>query len=182
MTLDIAGGQIIAGAFTLDPAKPDIATTLKIDHMELTEITKLIGLDGLSGSGQLDGQIPVSYKAGKLAIAGGRMAARAPGTLSYKPGKLPAEIAQAGESVQLALQALSDFHYDKLSLELDKAENGEGTVMLRLEGKNPAVMKGQAFNFNIRLDSNFDRLADIAMLGLRSAEELLLRAARRAAP
>jgi len=55
-------------------------------------------------------------------------------------------------------------------------------VVLHLEGANPAVMSGQVFNFNISLESNFDRLADIAMLSLRSAEDLLRRAARRVAP
>jgi hypothetical protein len=182
IAVDIAGGEISATTFTLDPASPNIATTLKVDHVDLGEITKLIGLSGLNGSGQLDGQIPFTYKAGKIAIKAGKLAARGPGTLSYKPEKLPDQIAQAGESVQLAMQALSDFRYDKLSLELDKSETGEGTVMLRLEGSNPAVLQGQVFNFNIRIDSNFDRLADIALLSLKSAEELLRRAATRASP
>lgn len=182
VAIDVAGGEISATGFTIDPAAPDIATTLKVDHVDLAEITRLIGLDGLAGTGQLDGQIPITYKAGKLAIADGKLAARGAGTLSYKPQSLPEQITQAGDSVQLALQALSDFHYDKLGLDLDKAADGEGTVVLHLEGRNPAVMSGQAFNFNIRLESNFDRLADIAMLSLRSAEDLLRRAARRVAP
>jgi hypothetical protein len=182
IAVDIAGGEISAAGLTLDPATPDIATTLQIDHMELAEITKLIGLSGLSGSGQLDGRIPISYKAGKIAIAGGKLVSRAAGVISYKPGKLPPEIAQAGQPVQLVLQVLSDFRYDSLALELDKAESGEGTVMLRLQGRNPAVMSGHPFNFNIRIESNFDRLAQIATQSLRSAEELLYRGARRAAP
>jgi Dicarboxylate transport len=177
LAVDIAGGEISATSFTLDPASPNIATILKVDHVDLGEITKLIGLSGLNGSGQLDGQVPFTYKAGEVTIKGGKLTARGPGTLSYKPEKLPDQIAQAGESVQLAMQALSDFHYDKLSLELDKSETGEGTVMLHLEGSNPAVLQGQVFNFNIRIDSNFDRLADIALLSLKSAEELLRRAA-----
>jgi hypothetical protein len=182
IAVDVAGGEITAGSFTLDPGAPDIAITLKVDHVDLAEITRLIGLDGLNGSGQLDGQIPVTYKAGKLAIRGGKLTARGPGTVSYKPSGLPQQIAEAGESVQLTLHALSDFHYDKLGLDLDKAESGEGTVVLHLEGANPAVMSGQAFNFNISLESNFDRLADIAMLSLRSAEDLLRRAAGRVGP
>jgi hypothetical protein len=182
IAVGIAGGEISATSFTLDPASPNIATTLKVDHVDLGEITKLIGLSGLNGSGQLDGQVPFTYKAGKVTIKAGKLAARGPGTLSYKPEKLPDQIAQAGDSVQLAMQALSDFQYDKLSLELDKSETGEGTVMLHLEGSNPAVLQGQVFNFNIRIDSNFDRLADIALLSLKSAEELLRRAATKASP
>jgi hypothetical protein len=182
VAIDVAGGKIGAAGFTIDPASPDISTILKVDHVDLTEITQLIGPEGLNGTGQLDGQIPITYKGGKLAVSGGKLAARGAGILSYKPGRLPPQIAEAGKWMRLALQALSDFHYDKLTLDLDKAESGEGTVLLHLEGRNPAVMSGHPFNFNIRLESNFDHLADIAMLSLGSAAGLLRRAARRVAP
>jgi hypothetical protein len=82
--------------------------------------------------------------------------------------------------MELALQVLGDFQYEHLMLDLDKSSDGGGTVLLQLEGRNPAVMSGQAFNFNIRIDSNFDRLAGYALVSLRSAQELLRRAARRA--
>jgi protein involved in polysaccharide export with SLBB domain len=121
-------------------------------------------------------------KNGKIEIKDGRLSARQPGVLNYRPSKLPDALASAGGSVELALQALSDFHYDKLTLAIDKSSTGEGTVLLQLEGQNPAVMSGQVFHFNIRVDSNFDRLADIALASLRSAEELLRRATRRATP
>jgi hypothetical protein len=41
-------------------------------------------------------------------------------------------------------------------------------------------MSGQAFNFNIRIESNFDRLVEYAQLGLKSTQELLRQAAGRA--
>ena len=125
VAVNVAGGDIGAAGFTIDPATPNIATTLKVDHVDLAEITRLIGPEGLSGTGQLDGQI---------------------------------------------------------TLDLDKAESGEGTVLLHLEGRNPAVMSGHPFIFNIRLESNFHHLADIAMLSLRSAADLLRRSARRIPP
>ena len=136
----------------------------------------------MSGTGSLDGRVPARFSQGRLTIAGGNLSARAPGTLRYLPQKLPTEVTAAGESVDLALRALSDFRYDRLSLDLDKGAEGEGTVMLRLQGNNPAVLSGQAFNFNIRVDSNFDRLADVALLSLRSAQDLLRRAAGRTGP
>jgi len=182
VAVNVAGGDIGAAGFTIDPATPNIATTLKVDHVDLAEITRLIGPEGLSGTGQLDGQIPVTYKGDKLAVSGGKLAARGAGILSYKPGRLPPQIAEAGNWMRLTLQALSDFHYDKLTLDLDKAESGEGTVLLHLEGRNPALMSGHPFIFNIRLESNFHHLADIAMLSLRSAADLLRRSARRVPP
>jgi hypothetical protein len=182
LAFDVAGGEIAAAPFTLDPAAIAVDTTLTVDHVDLAEITKLLSIDGLSGTGALDGKIPARFGDGKLTVTGGKLAARAPGTLRYQPQKLPEQIAAAGESVDLALRALGDFRYDRLALELDKSEGGEGTVMLRMQGNNPAVLSGQAFNFNIRVDSNFDRLADVALLSLRSAQDLLRRAAGRAEP
>ncbi len=182
MTFSFAGGRISAAPFAIDPAAPAFGTTLQVDGVDLAEITKLLSLDGLSGTGQLDGPIPFVLKNGKIEIKGGRLAARAPGVLNYRPSKLPEALTSAGESVTLALQALSDFHYDKLVLAIDKSDTGEGTVLLQLEGQNPAVLSGQPFHFNIRVESNFDRLADIALTSLKSAEDLLRRATRRITP
>lgn len=179
VALDVAGGEITTAPFAIDPAAPEVDTALQVDHVDLAEITRLLSIDGLSGTGRLDGLIPVDVKGGQITVSGGKLAAREPGVLSYRPGALPPEIATAGDSVDLALKALGDFHYDALSLELDKGAGGEGVVRLRLQGRNPAVMSGQAFNFNIRIESNFDRLADYALLSLRSAQDLLRRAAGR---
>src|SRR5262249_40409533 len=85
VAVDVAGGKIGAAGFTIDPARPNTATTLKVDHVDLAEITRLIGPEGLSGTGRLDGQIPVTYKGGKLAVSGGKLAADGAGILSYKP-------------------------------------------------------------------------------------------------
>jgi len=70
--------------------------------------------------------------------------------------------------------------FDRLSLDLDKSAKGEGTVMLRLQGNNPAVLSGRPFDVNVRVDSNFDRLADTALLSVRSEPDMLRRAAGRA--
>jgi hypothetical protein len=180
--VDVAGGEIAAMPFTIDPAARRIDTALRIDHVDLSEITKLLSLDGLSGTGQVDGQIPLKVENGAITISGGKLAARAPGLLRYKPDKLPQEIAGAGAQVALMLEALSDFHYETLALELEKGASGEGTIQLHLNGNNPAVLAGRAFVLNIRIESNFDRLAAYALLALSSAQDMLRQAARRTGP
>jgi hypothetical protein len=182
LAFGFAGGQITTTPFVIDPAAPAFEATLQVNGVDLAEITKLLSLEGLSGTGKLDGPVPIAVHNGKVEIKAGRLAAREPGVLNYRPSSLPDALASAGSSVELALQVLSDFHYDKLELGLDKADTGEGSALLHLEGQNPAVMSGQIFHFNIRLESNFDRLADIALTSLRSAEALLRGAARRATP
>lgn len=174
--IDVAGGQLTSTPFVIEPGELQLATTVTVNGVDLAEIIKLLSAASLSGTGQLDGKIPLELKNGKILVDGGRLAARGRGVLRYKPDKVPDEIASAGDSVALAMQALSDFHYESLSLDLDKAPSGEGTVLLRLKGSNPAVMDNQAFDFKIRIDSNFDRLIDLALLSLNSAEELLRKA------
>jgi Dicarboxylate transport len=178
----IAGGEIATAPLTIDPAALALDTTLHVAHLDLAEVTKLLAIDGLGGTGALDGDIPLAFANHRLTVRDGKLAAKGAGVLRYQPQHLPPQVAAAGESVDLALKALSDFHYDRLSLELDKSADGEGTVLLHIEGKNPAVMSGQPFNFNIRVESNFDRLADYALLSLRSAQDLLRDAAGRSTP
>jgi hypothetical protein len=178
LSLALAGGTIAAAPFTLDPAAPRIDTALAVAGVDLGALMALIGVDGLSGSGTLDGRVPVQASASSVAIAGGHLAARGPGVIRYQPKKLPDQLAAAGQSVALAMQALADFHYDSLSLDLDKSAEGEGTVLLHLRGANPAVLQGQVFQFNIRVESDFNRLAELALLSLRSAQDLLRQAAR----
>lgn len=175
-----AGGTISASPFMVDTGKAKIETVLTVTGVELAEITRIIGIGGLSGTGQLDGTIPLTLADGKVAIAGGKLTARGPGLLSFRPDNLPPQIAQAGDDVDLMLRVLGGFHYERLSLGLDKGINGEGTVLLTLAGRNPDVAADQPYNFNIKIDSNFDRLAEYALLSLTSAQELLDRAARSA--
>ncbi len=179
VTVRAAGGTVTSGAFTTSLDAPAIDTVLDVSHLDLAEVTRILGLDGLSGTGFLDGRIPIEVTGDKLVLTDGALKAQGPGTLSYRPGNLPPQIAAAGREMELTLQALSDFHYDSLAIEFAKAAEGEGYVLLKMAGGNPVLLPGQPFNFNIRLESNFARLADLVLLGLRSAQDLLGRASGR---
>ena len=177
LRMEFAGGQIAASPFTIDPARPNFATSIGVRQIDLEQILKLVGIDGLGGSGKIDGTIPLAITGGKIAIRDGRLAASGPGVLRVRSDALPKQIADAGESMTLVLSALADFHYDTLSMDLAETASGEGTVALRLQGRNPALLEGRAFNLNIRLDSNFDRLIDLALRSMAAARELLRRTA-----
>ena len=71
------------------------------------------------------------------------------------------------------IQALSDFHYEELTLALDKEFSGDGTVLVHMKGSNPAVLEGYPFVFNINFSSNFDRLAALIRNALATAESAL---------
>jgi hypothetical protein len=177
-SFELARGRIGTSPFVVDPAVLKVETALRVDEVDLSEIFQLIGVDGLSGTGRLSGGIPLTLDGTRYAIRGGSLAADGPGVLRFKSDSLPPGIASAGEEMALALRALEDFRYDSLSLTLDKGETGEGTIGLHLSGANPAVFAGRTFNFNIKFESNFDRLTDLALRSLTATQDLLRRAER----
>lgn len=178
LSIQAAGGELRGAGMEADLARLKLAGRFEVHHLDLAEVTRLIGVEGLAGTGSLDGVLPIELEGTQFALHGGQLRASGPGTLYYRPGSsLPAQIADAGAEVSLTLQALADFHYQTLALELEKAPAGEGYVKLSMTGSNPAVLDNQPFTFNIRIESNFARLAELVLLGLRSAQDLLGRAA-----
>jgi len=182
LSMAVAGGRLSASPFRFDTAESAITSEVTVDQVDLAEIFKLIGVDGLSGTGRLDGQIPLRFDDNIVRLDDAALQASGPGVLQFKSDKLPDALAGTGAEVAAGLQALEDFNYDSLSVKIDEESNGAGTVLLALRGANPAVLSGQVFNFNIKLESNFDRLADLALQGMEATQTLLRRAAERNLP
>lgn len=179
----LAGGRLTTSPFAVSAAgRLSVETTLDLADVDLAEVFKLIDVEGLAGTGKLGGTIPLRWAEGRLAVAGGQLATAGPGRLSLARDRLPAALNQAGEEVALALTALADFHYDSLSLTLDKSAGGQGSIRVTIRGSNPQVMDGQPFVFNINVESDFDRLTELALHSMTATQELLRRAERSLSP
>jgi len=179
----LAGGRVTAAPFAVAADGPlAVATTLSLAAVDLAEVFKLIDIDGLGGTGKIAGDIPLRWADGRLSITGGELATDGPGRLHLSGENLPAALTQAGEQVALALTALADFHYESLSLALDKEAAGQGTVRITIRGSNPQVMDGHPFVFNIKVESDFDRLTELALSSMSATQDLLRRAERSISP
>lgn len=173
--LELAAGTLSLPPLTLAAGQP-LATVLGLEAVDLAVILPLLGIDGLGGTGILDGHIPVRVDPGGVAISGGHLVARGPGVLHYTGSALPDAVpGSAATTVSLLRQALADFHYTGLSLDLDRAATGQGSMMIGLKGANPALLNGYPFAFNIRVEADFDRLATLLRLGYDTAGGMLRR-------
>jgi hypothetical protein len=177
----LAGGTLSLRDMLLAQGKP-VSTRLEIEAIDLGTTLTLIGIDGLSGSGILDGQIPLNIDPSGVTIHQGKLAARGPGTVKYIGSALSGDsapvVGTAQDSVSLLRQALSDFHYQSLSLGLERGVTGDGSLAIGLTGANPALLENYPFALNVRLDANFDRLANVLSSGYAAAGELLKQAPR----
>ena len=154
----LGSGRFALSDLTVDPAVPRQDLDLRIQDLSLTELFAILNIDGLDGDGRLSGTIPVTFSDGTLIIENGRLATSAPGTIRFRSEKASRILADQGESLDLVLRALEDFRYDELTIDLEKSADDIGRMKLSLLGKNPAVLEGYPFRFNIGIEADTAKL------------------------
>jgi len=166
-TFRLTGGRVYAKDEVYDPSAARQRLTLNVEGVSLGDLLQMTELEGLTATGTLAGRIPIDIQKGEPIIDNGVLAAGGPGVLRYKPAEVPAALQGGGQGVELMLQALTDFHYDALSLTLDRAADGETKIGLHLKGNNPAVYSGYPLEFNLNLSGKLDRILRDSLQGYR---------------
>jgi hypothetical protein len=175
---EFADGRVTVDDTVLDP---HAATNTIVFHLEALDLAKLFAianLEGVGGSGRLSGAIPVAVRSGAVAMPRGELAAKG-GVLQVRSQQVASLLSGGGQSAELLLDALRDFHYDELTVTVEKAFEGEAAVRLQLAGENPAVMNGQPFRINLNLAGNLDRLV-ASLLEIARLSDQMVRATVRA--
>ncbi|MGE3933182.1 MAG: YdbH domain-containing protein [Rhodospirillaceae bacterium] len=157
------GGNFAGGRVTVQPGElvagaPSNTVTFGFERVGIAPLFALLDVDGVDGSGFASGSIPVTFSDSSVSIRGGRLTAEPDGVIRIKSEAVNRALSGGGEPVRLMLQALEDFRYERLSLDIDKAADGEARLLLSTLGHNPAVLEGHPFALNITLSTNADRL------------------------
>ena len=154
--LEMMSGHVTLDPVTLKLGAPAQQIHLNVDKIAVHRLFELFAVAGLDGDGILSGEIPVTLFPAGLAIDHAKLAAEAPGHLRYDPAQAPAALANAGGSVKMALSALSDFHYDRLEIDLDRAATGDTELGLHIAGRNPSFYNGYPVEFNLSVTGRLD--------------------------
>jgi Dicarboxylate transport len=158
-----AEGRIRAAPFTIGSEGMRFSTTLSAERLQLNEIFALAQLDGLTGEGTMHGTVPITVAGSEATVRGGELVSDRPGWVRYRPQEAPAALQAGGQNVNLLLQALENFRYEKLRLTIDGRTDGEMDVGLHLAGANPELYGGHPIEFNLNLEG---ALADVVRAGL----------------
>lgn len=154
----LGSGRFALSDLVVDPAATRQDVDLRVQDLNLAELFAILNIDGLDGDGQLSGTIPMTFSDGIVVIENGRLSASAPGTIRFRSEKAAQILAGQGESLDLVLRALEDFRYDELTIDLEKSSDDVGRMKLSLLGKNPAVLEGYPFRFNISIEADTAKL------------------------
>jgi len=154
-------GGVVRTHGKLDLAAEEQSLVLEVEGVDLAQLLAFVNLDGLSGSGEIRGQIPVARRGPAIEIRDARLeATEAGGVLRYRPGVGAQGLTGAG--LELLMGALDDFHYERLQLVVNGDALGEVMLALALYGSNPEFKGGRPVDYNLSVTA---RLADLVRTG-----------------
>jgi hypothetical protein len=183
---DWCGGHVSSRAFRIEPESNEYAVTLFCSELKLSEILGQLGLAKAQGAAALSGELPVTWKNGKISFNGGFLHSTPGegGTIRVEAMQdlvdaIPEGTPERGQ-LELAREAVRDFDYKWVRIKADTV--GEDLlVRLSVDGKPASTLpfiykrefggfirvtgdvKGSNFQ-GLRLDVNFSVPLDRILL------------------
>lgn len=185
-SFDWAGGHVSTQAFRVVPGKNEYDVVLFCNELKLSEILGQLGLAEAHGRAAMSGELPVTWKNGKISFNGGFLHST-PGeggviqvdAMETLLDAIPKGTPQRGQ-LELAQEAVKDFEYKWVRLKADTVGD-DLFVRLSLDGKPRSTlpfvyrkefggfikvegdMQGSNFQ-GLRLDVNFSLPLDRILL------------------
>lgn len=146
----LLGGSVHSEPLSLPWPPGEQALPLEIRQFDLGQLLALPKVHGLSGSGQLDGLLPLVYRDGSVEIRDGRLDSLGAGTIKYAPAQPITD--------NPGLQALRNFHFRQLGVHLWYAADGAYRTQATLDGNNPDFYNGYPIRFRLNINGNLPGL------------------------
>lgn len=178
----LLGGQLHVAPARLELARRPLQLAVQVRGLQLAKLLEVYPAEGLSGSGTLDGQLPLRIGSEGLSIDHGQLQARSPGGVLQLRSARIRTFGQSNPALQLAITALEDFQYDLLHSQVSYDPQGKLLLALRLHGRNPSLEGGRPVNLTINLEENVPSLLTSLQLSGRVNEAIQRRVQQRLQP
>jgi hypothetical protein len=159
-----AGGELRAENLTLQLPLERTPVLLEAHGLDLAALLPLVAVEGLEGTGRIDGQMPLALSGSELRIENGFLRARPEGgILRFHPSEATRAYAESRPNdLGIAVAAFSDFRYEELEARIDGDVRGDLRIGLHVSGANPGFRSGHPIELNLNLDA---RLLDLVRAG-----------------
>ena len=151
-----AGGKVVTSS---EPGDSGLLI-LDVDGIELDQLLDLTPEGAnLEATGKLNGRVPVVFRDGEFKIVEGWFeSSYEGGVIRYTPRQLEAGLLAGGQGVKLLLDALKDFRYSRMRVDLVGRADGQIDLKFRIRGSNPAVYGGSEFELNLNITGKLDEI------------------------
>ena len=172
MTWALAGGRVFARDLVIDPFAEKRAIVLQAKDIDVGQLLAHAETETVSATGRLGGRIPIEIIGGQVAIRDGLLETAAPGIIRYKHNVPAEEVRKSRPEIALMIQALENFHYERVGMIINQEPGGEALIALQIRGKNPDLMKGKPFVLNLNISGNLVEIVGCFVEGYCSAKEI----------
>lgn len=150
-------GQVSFDPFTWTYGATENRVTLRVGDVDVGDFLQGVGGGRLVITGALEGKIPVVVRGIDVLVENGRLEVKNGGVIQYK-GK---EVADAipNEYAAKAIEALKNFNYDALFMEINGPLDGEIKLGLQFTGSNPEVFYNIPFQFDVTVEGELFNIA-----------------------
>jgi hypothetical protein len=170
---DVLGGTISSKQIDIDLARAHNPFVIELRNIDAVQLVKLQNQEGLYADGILDGYLAADWAEDGLYISDGMLKARPPGGLiRYLGNDTVRGMASSNQAVRMALNILSDFHYQQMQIGINAQADGNTKLGIHLKGQNPSYENGRPIEFNLNVEQNILKLLQSLSMSNRISERL----------
>ncbi|PKG56183.1 YdbH domain-containing protein [Shewanella sp. GutDb-MelDb] len=145
---DLLNGQLLIPQFQLNLKQPSSAYFV-LQHIDLEELLAVQPQVGVYADGIFDAVLPVTLENGHAAIAGGQIAARAPGGLIAVSGNPAVDQMRLSQPyLEFAFSALEHLAYSELSSSFDMDSLGNAILKVNVKGQSRGIERPIHLNYS----------------------------------
>ena len=163
-----AGGELFVAPTSWELGGKTELVTITADKLELAQLTEALSLKEIKAQGTVSGSFPLEIIGPDAFLRGAVLTADEYGGQLAYVGKGLDSAKGYGEFTDHAVDALKALDFDILELRADGNIAGEIIVGLKLLGRNPQVLAGQPFEYDISVTSELAQLIRNARSSLSS--------------
>ncbi|MDD9926157.1 MAG: YdbH domain-containing protein, partial [Rhodospirillaceae bacterium] len=94
-------------------------------------------------------------------------------SIRYRPTAVGPSLSKANEGMELFLQIVDDFQYDKVKVTLNEDIDNEVEFRFKIEGRNKEVYKGIPVELNIAMDGPLRKILTQGLKTYQLPERIL---------
>ncbi len=149
-------GNILGGSFAIPkiqwPLEHGHSVDVQLTSIDLEQVLALDKKQGIVVTGNISGQLPISYDGEKYTIGKGELHNVTNGLIQVMNNPAVAELKANNSQLKLAFDALQNLHYHQLSSDISMADDGYMLLKTVIKGRNPDIDNDVNLNLNLSYD------------------------------
>lgn len=148
--------DVLGGSFSIPkiqwPFEHGHSVNVQLKSIDLEQVLALDKKQGIVVTGDISGQLPVTFDGEKYIIENGELYNISNGLIQVMDNPAVAELKANNSQLQLAFDALQNLHYHQLSSAVSMADDGYMLLETVIKGRNPDIDNDVNLNLNLSYD------------------------------